>query len=382
MTCEIKKSTHKVEIVPVTLQKHPNADALSIVPVFGYSYVARTADWQGVTKGAYLPPDSVVDVTRPEFSFLAEQAKGDGKVRIKAKKLRGVVSFGLMVPVPDDTPLGEDWAERLGVEHYEPPLPGEQKKGVFMGGEVASPPDVFTVKYDVDAFRRYHRLFQPGEPVIVTEKLDGANSRYVYMDGKMHCGSRTEWKKQFPDYSHLTVESLVEKGMTPEKAKEALDRVHAKPQRKNLWWEVLERTPALEKFCRDNPGVVVYGEVYGNVNCIKYGLPDVNRFAAFDILKDGRWLQAEMARTLAADIPWVPTLTPFFVTGGTLQTPGIPYDFDRICEMAEGQSLVFDSKPGVLREGIVVKPLYERWDEHVGRVCFKVVSAAFLERYR
>jgi len=369
------KSTHKVEIVPVSMTKHPNADSLSIIPVWGYSYVGRTADWEGVERAAYIPPDSVVDATRPEFSFLVEQAKADGKVRIKAKKLRGIVSYGLMVPVPADTPLGEDWAERLGVTHYEPEInEGRSGEKFFTGGEVAAAPSVYTQKYDVDAFLRYHHLFVPGEPVVVTEKLDGANSRYVYIDGKMNAGSRTEWKKEYPSYDHVTVEGLVAKGMPEDKAKEAIERLHSKPKRKNLWWEVLERTPALEKFCRDNPGLVVYGEVFGNVNAIKYGFEDGhNRFAAFDIMKDGKWLSYEEAfsKLAGAGVPVAPIVA----------WP-IGYDFELIKAKAEGATLVDGAKPGTIREGIVVKPLQERYDPHVGRVCFKVVSPVFLEKYR
>jgi RNA ligase (TIGR02306 family) len=206
-----KKSTHKVEIVPFKIEKHPNADKLGLVQVFGYVCCVRLEDWPAdTTIAAYLPPDSLVDVMRPEFAFLAPTAK-DGWARVRPRKFRDVQSFGCLVPAPPGSKLGDDVAELLNVKHYEPPLPGENtgKLTLHMGGEVASGPNVFTVKYDVDALRRYHQLFQPGEQVIITEKLDGANSRYVYFDGKMHCGSRTEWKKEYPSYEHLTVENLV-----------------------------------------------------------------------------------------------------------------------------------------------------------------------------
>ena len=82
------KSTHLVEVVPIRLEPHPNADSLSVVRVFdGYTCCVRTADWVGKTKGAYIPPDSVVDSSRAEFAFLA------GHERIKVKKLRGIVSM-------------------------------------------------------------------------------------------------------------------------------------------------------------------------------------------------------------------------------------------------------------------------------------------------
>jgi len=370
---ETKKSTHRVEVVPVVLEKHPNADSLSVVNVFGgYTCCVKTADWHGITKAAYIPPDSVVDVRRPEFAFLADQAKGDGTARIKAKKLRGVVSFGLLVPLPAIANVGDDLADALGVTHYEPPTEQERagRNNFVTGGEAAEQPKLFTVKYDLDAFRRYHRLFTPGEPVFVTEKIDGANARYVYQDGQMHCGSRTEWKKEYPSYDHLTVESLTAQGMDANKASEVIERLQSKPKTINLWWAALHATPGLEKFCRDNPGVIVYGEVFGYVQKLRYGhKPGTVSFAAFDLMRDGHWLNPHEARELGKSLPWVPLLA-----------GGMPFDFDAITALAEGPS----QWPGAdhIREGCVVKPLVERRDPHIGRVCFKCVGGAYLEKYR
>ncbi len=60
----------------------------------------------------------------------------------------------------------------------------------------------------------------------------------------------------------------------------------------------------------------------------------------------------------------------------------MPYDFEEICQLAEGPTLVPGAAAGVVREGVVVKPLKERYDHRVGRVCLKAVSATFLEKYR
>ena len=52
---------HKVEVVPVVLEPHGNADSLSVVKVFdGYTCCVRTQDWIGIDKAAYIPPDSIV----------------------------------------------------------------------------------------------------------------------------------------------------------------------------------------------------------------------------------------------------------------------------------------------------------------------------------
>lgn len=373
-------STHKVEVLTVYPEKHPNADKLLTAKIFGYSCVMGMDDWlprvkDGKVLVAWVPPDSTVPINKPEFSFLAKDAKQDGRARIKAKKLRGVVSFGLLVPAPEGSKEGDNVAELLGVEHYEPPLPGEKgRKGVYLGGEVAKGPNVFTVKYDVDAFRRYNFLFNEGEEVLITEKLDGCSSRYVFVDGVMYCGSRNEWKKEFPTYDHLNIELLMKQGLEEAKAKEIMDKLLSGPKKKNLWWDILERTPILEKFCRDHPNYVVYGEIFGQVNRIKYGLSDINRFAAFDIMYESKWLDALESRDMLekAGVNVVPLLT---------ETKTIKYNFDTICTLAEGPTLIKDAKPGTIREGCVVKPIKERWDDRGGRINFKCVSHYFLEHF-
>ena len=325
-------STHKVEVVEVKLEKHPNADALSVVSVFGgFPCCVRTADWKDGDLAAYVPPDSVVDVSRPEFAFLAKGEKQ--KHRVRAVKLRGVQSFGLLVPAPAGAKVGDDVSAAYGVEHYEPEM-----RGLCTGGEAEQAPGLLSLlaKYDVDSLRRYSRIFEAGEDVHITEKIHGANARYSFAEGRMWCGSRAEWKRQ-------------EQG--------------------NIWWRALEVHPEIEAFCRSHPCHVLYGEVYGKVQGLRYGVPNDVRFMAFDVLgDDGKFWDAGEFREVAEamSIPMVPLLD----VG--------PFNFQRACLLAEGPSTV----PGAdhVREGCVVRPLRERWHQAVGRVCLKVVGAGYLEK--
>lgn len=365
----VAEKKYPVEIVPVEMQKHPNADTLSVVQVYGYTCVVRTEDWQGVKRAAYIPPDSMVKVALPEFNFLLKDAKADGKARIRAKKLRGVVSFGLLVPVADDAELGADYAERLQVEHYEPEIHGGGgQKGVFVKGEVAPGPNLTAPKYDLENFRRYSRLLNDCEMVQITEKVDGTNSRYVYYDGQMYCGSRLTWKREYPDWSYITMEFLLNAGQTPENAAITLEKLNDKKAPQSLWWQILRETPELEQFCRDNPGVVVYGEVAGTTNCIKYC--ESNHFAAFDILKDGKWMHCKEAREFGSTLPWVPLLAE------------TEYSFDKVCDLAEGSSVWDKVTRSVIKEGCVVVPLEERYDHRLGRVKLKCVSGSYLEKFK
>ena len=328
-------STHKVEVVPVALSKHENADTLSVVSIFngGYNVCVRSSDWVGKTLGAWIPPDSVVDVTRPDFSFLAKGTKT--KHRVRAVKLRGVQSFGLLMPAPEGSQIGDDVAEYYGVEHYEPEL-----HGACTGGEAEQAPAELSQlpKYDVDAMRRYSTIFRPGELVMVTEKIHGANSRFCFMDGRMWCGSRSQWKRQ-------------EEG--------------------SIWWKALNREPSIQCFCERWPGYVLYGEVYGAVQSLTYGCGRGEiRFAAFDILRsDGTFVNAREFRTTCEnyEVPLVPLIR-----------GSMAFDFEDVCKLAEGGSLVPGAKH--IREGCVVRPMVERFHQAIGRVQLKVVSATYLEK--
>lgn len=375
---EITKSTHKCEVVPVKLELHENADSLSIVHIWGFQCVVRTEDWQGITRAAYCQPDTLVDVSRPEFSFLAADAKydqdsntgvGGTYARVKARKLRGVLSFGLLIPAPADAVIGEDWAERLSVAHWEPKPKSEGGNAKTGSNEEAAAPPTYFVNYDVDSLRRYHNVIADGEPSYVTEKLHGENSRYVWADGVLHCGSHTRWKRAYATKPNvdLIVERMIEKG-SPQSA---IDNIVARFDRwepeLNKWHRLAQENPSIAAFCEANPGYVLYGELYGSVQNLRYGAkPGEIKFAAFDILRpDGTWLSAtefiNQCKTYA--VPTVPVICLDF-----------PYNYTRLCEIAEEDS---KACPGQLMEGVVVKPMIERWDKRMGRVMGKVVSQRY-----
>ncbi len=316
------KSTHKVEVVPVTLKPHPNADKLAVVEVFGYTVCVDKTHWRDGQLGAYIPPDSIVDSKRPEFAWLA------GHERIRVKRLRGVVSMGLLVPAPGGLAIGDDAAEALGVTHYNPP------ESAQTGGDAGPSPSGYAPTYDVESARRYAHLFVPGEPVWVTEKIHGANGRWCCRGSEMFCGSRTEWKRE--------AESIV-------------------------WWKAMRATPALEALCRAHEDVTVYGEVYGQVQDLKYGVESGVRFIAFDVMKGTRWMHAEEAREFAPELPWVPVVA-----------AGIGWDYAKVAALAEGPSLIQGANH--VREGVVVKPMVERTDLEVGRVNLKIVGNGYMER--
>ncbi len=328
------KSTHKVEVVPVVLETHPNAQALSIVRIFGYTVCVRTSDWLNIDKAAYIVPDSLVPLERAEFAFLKNDKKPLEKyAHVKVKKLRGVVSQGLLVPAPEGSAVGDDVAEQLGVTRYNPP-----EEPLSTRGDTVKGPEFFVPKYDVDSAHRYAEMcFIEGEPICITEKIHGANGRWVFSNGQIFAGSRSEWKKYDPN---------------------------------NIWWKALLKYPEVVQWLIYHPSTVLFGEVYGNVQDLKYGHEKGEvSIALFDIMRqDGSFVDADEFQV--GDtwyLPWVPFIN---------EDAPIYYSKD-IFSLAEGQSLI----PGAnhMREGIVIKPWKERYHDKVGRVCLKIVSNTFLE---
>jgi hypothetical protein len=132
-----------------------------------------------------------------------------------------------------------------------------------------------------------------------------------------------------------------------------------------LWWQVLARNPWIEDFCIDNPGSILFGETFGWIQSLRYGaVAGDHWFRAFDVMDpNGAFL------TFLLGLPDVRSIVPILYSG--------PYDATAIPALMSGPSTVGPN----IREGCVIKPLVERWNEEIGRVILKAVSPAYLEKY-
>ena len=187
------------------------------------------------------------------------------------------------------------------------------------------------VKYDIET--QNHNFIANG---IV---IHNSNARFVFDGEKMYCGSRTEWKRK--------VEG-------------------------NLWWRCLEQYPQIEEFCRNFPHTAIYGEVFGFNKGFDYGVAKGKLgFRAFDILttytaERQAWDSHDEARAWAKEIPFVTEI----YRG--------PFDYELLSSIAEGDMPEGEGKH--IMEGIVVKPLEERWTYECGRLQLKLVSSRYLEK--
>ena len=323
-------SVHSVNVVKIErIEPHPNADKLELVPVGQYTCIIPKGQFKVGDLATYIEPDYVVPET-PQFAFLG--TRPDAAV-FGAKKLRGIWSEGLLTAAPEGSVEGEDVMAKLGVERWEPPEPGQPGwmgvKGPPLGCLESVPEFIRTIpKYDLENLKKYKNVLTSGEIVLVTEKLHGTNARYVWYDGRMFCGSRTQWRKPDPT---------------------------------NVYWEALTQNRWIEAWCMDNPGVVVCGEIFGDVQDMKYNAKAKEyMFRAFDLWDPYGGFRFPDVLDFDQKVP---------ILGE------VEFDYEQLKEWAEKDSFF-----GGVREGLVIQSWQEREDRTCGRVKLKLVSNRYLSR--
>lgn len=349
---------------------HPNADALDLVSPDG-----SNVNFAIVKKGTFKKGDlaiwmdsvndPMVPVDNPLFSFLSKSAKSDGYARIKAMRLRGIISRGLIIPFsysPEDLDaanINKSITELLKIRKYVP----SQRNWTgtkFNGGKAAGGPVKLlpTAKYDVESILKNWKYIPNGTNIVLTEKIHGANASFGWLDHtdgmKFRVRSRTLFKKE------------------PEPGESG-----------GLWWDTAIEYNLEEKLA-PYPGYVLYGEVYGKVQDLRYGLDNSSAFAAFDcwISNESRYMTwnelEEFCKII--DVPTVPVVSR--MVWNTVS--GIP---DEIRNLAEGKTLISGAEN--IREGLVLRAdlsidLVSLDDSSISkvnkRIIYKLVGNGYLTR--
>jgi RNA ligase (TIGR02306 family) len=347
-------STLRVTAEVLTVHEHPNADALELAQVGLYRAVVAKGAYRTGEAAVYIPEQSVLPAGLIEELGLTGRLAGGEANRVKAVRLRGELSQGIVcrpraladVDLARAAAEGTDFAERLGITKWVPPIPPT------MSGDVESAPDLLPW-VDIENIQRYPDVFTPGEPVVLTEKLHGSACLLTYVadEGRVYVSSKGFGAKSLA----LTEDP------------------------RNLYWRAVRGHGVAEAAARlcERLGAMrvgIFGEVYGaGVQDLTYGADgrrDTLGYAAFDVSAelDGavRWL--DPAEVLDGELPLVPRL----FSG--------PYDIERVLEFASGRETV-SGKGLHLREGVVIRPAVERYSPVTGgRAIAKAVSPAYLTR--
>jgi RNA ligase (TIGR02306 family) len=319
---EVLMSEWKVQVVRVgKLEKHQNADRLLLTRVFDYPVIIAVGEFQENELAVYVPADSVVPSDDHRWDFLK------GRYRVRAARFRGVFSMGLLTKAEPDMKEGELVAERLRITKYEPP---EQ---ATTGGEAEKCPFEWPKYTDLESVRRYPDVLVEGEEVQITEKIHGTSARYVWRDGRLWVGSHKEVKRE---------------------------------SKESAYWKAALQLD-LAKRLEPAANIAIYGEVYGWVQDLRYGHTSgkvsLVLFDAMD-LETLRYLDVDHFLALAKKLE-LPTV-PILYRG--------PWKQD-LRALAEGKTMIGADH---VREGFVVRPLKERFDERIQRVVLKYHGEGYL----
>lgn len=163
----------------------PKSDALDITTVFETPCIVRRGQLKVGDLAVYIPVESMVPMTKPQFQGLGIKTERE-LYRVKAVRLRGTYSEGLLVPF-DGTryahEVGDCMASEWGITKYEEPeLP------ISVNGKVTQQArDLpWAPKYNVESILKNRDSIPEGEGVQVTEKIHGCvppHAQIIMADG-------------------------------------------------------------------------------------------------------------------------------------------------------------------------------------------------------
>lgn len=378
-------STFEVKVVKIdSIEEIPGADAIELARIADYRSVIRKGDYKAGDLAVYIPEASVIPECVLKVMGLEGKLAGSGKNRVKAIKLRGCLSQGILYHVDHNNDgqhyisapsavengawdfedgvgymlnvkEGDNIAEQLGIKKYEPTIP------TCMAGEVCNLGMEHVLKYDIENLKKYPNIFEEGEEVSVTEKLHGTFCQIGYVPDIQH-------KDLFQNGDiFVCSKGLGAQGLVFKNNEKNVGNVYVKTLH-----NLLTVANITEVFLSQNDNMYIMGEIYGKgVQDLTYGL-ETPQFRVFDIYFGkpglGRFLNPDEMRIMAKKFN-LQTVTELYAG---------PYDRVKIDSLANGKTITGNGT-NVL-EGVVIKPIHERRNDDIGRVFLKHISEQYLLR--
>jgi RNA ligase (TIGR02306 family) len=373
--------------VPLTkiqaIRNHDGAERLEIATVSNYDVIIGKGNFEVGDAVIYVPVGSVLSEELEAILFPEGSKVTLNNRRIRAAKIRGIISQGLLIDPADDKIhailqkqfigqyfnsggyIGKDVANLLGITKYQEPV--KSLPGIMQTNPNANPYKVkeFKEYTDIEHGKYYDRVLQDGEMVVITQKLHGTSARYGWFPrpaislldkSRKFLGLLPEW--QFCWGSRRS-QIQSKPGQSHPGFKSEAQGVE--------FGDVYTKIAAQEKLRDKIPkGYSVYGEIVGwgiqkgyLYNC---GL-NKHDFYVYDIMRDGKWLNANEVSFYCKlfNLKQVPEL----YSG--------PYSKEKVDE-----KLTINVISKEIAEGVVVTPAIERSSPSMGRVKLKFINPEYL----
>lgn len=377
-------STFSCPVVKFRLEKHPNADSLSLAHIKGWTCIIRTEDFKNEELGVYIPLDAVADKDHPLLGFL-------GGKKVKTMKLRGIISQGVLLPysqveyhllkdkkLPKVVVEGDDLHEVLGVKKWEEPVKPKRLGG---GGretyETSTWPSWLCKYTDIENFNNYPDVLQEEELVEATTKIHGTSVIYAKIEGKYYVCSRNRSLRteditiRVPKYKSRKLNKFLQRYGLFNNFLFSNPKILPPP--KNVYLDVFHETNMKDTLDRLEAAgrtdkVALFGEIANVQKGYHYGLKSYEvKLYAYDIILDkpGKWLCPAEFKHLC-DLIGINRVPVNYVG---------PFSKD-VLELRKGKDPLGGNTHW--KEGIVIKPLTPRTDPSLGRVVLKVINESYL----
>lgn len=363
-------SNFSVDVTTIeALEPIPGADLIELAKIREYRAVVKKGVFTVGDKVAYIPEASILPSELIERMGLVGRLSGPEKTRVKAIKLRGQLSQGLVLPAEAGWDIGQDVSEALGITKWEVPIPAHLR------GNVMNAMIPYTMTYDVENFKNYPDLIEQNEPVVITEKIHGtcciftllppekALSRtispiLVHATYNKETGEKTETVRGEPfdvvvDF-YAASKGLSKQGLVfvPEENHSNVYIIAA--ERYNIK-ERMKNSSFVQRLLQDGP-VHILGEVFGpgiqdlGYSKEKNGPPSFRAFDVYVGLRgNGRFLNDDEFELFIENLEL--DRVPVLYKG--------PFSAALLRSLTDGKETVSGQQLHI-REGVVVRPLIER----------------------
>ncbi len=351
-------------VLTIRIEKHPDPEvnAIEIGKIGDYNTIVRKDQFKTGDKVAYIPEQAIIPQNILEELGLVGKLAGSNKDRVKAIRLRGVISQGLVYPAKPEWELDQDVSELLGITKYEPPIPTQLRGHIQMARKARPNGSPVRLNFDVENIKKYNYILEDGEEVVFTEKIHG-----TWM-GVADVPEELREPEMYEGRFFIGSKGLTKDGLYYKQVPENDHNFYVQTAKK---FNLLEKLAAIhEEFEDFKPEETVWlmGEAFGLQKGYGYGATSQNSgFRAFAIKVGSRYLNRDTFEFLCKSFGI--EMAPILYRG--------PFSMEKVKEYTSGKETV-TGKSLHIREGIVITPVIERNHDAIGRVLLKSVSDDYL----